>query len=77
MDIKPAYQSALTGIQRGMQGLERAAGEVASAERMNRGEAVSAEPLVDAKVYQRAVEANVKVLKTTNETLGTLLDEMA
>lgn len=36
-----------------------------------------AEPIVDLKLNQRGVEASIEVVKTADETLGTLLDEQA
>ena len=35
------------------------------------------EPIVDLKIYERSVEASAQVVKTADETLGTLLDIMA
>ncbi len=75
MEIKPAMQNALLGINRGMQGLARNAAEIASADSMRNG--VPIEPLVDAKMNRLQVEANVTVLKRVDETLGSLLDEKA
>ena len=78
MAITPASGQALAGIQRGMQGLERNAAEIASADRMN-GEPVHgvAEPLVEQIQNAAQVEASVKVLKTENDMLGSLLDVKA
>ena len=36
-----------------------------------------AEPIVDLKLNQRGVEASIEVVKAADETVGTLLDEMA
>jgi hypothetical protein len=78
MAITPASGHALNGIQRGMQGLQRTADEIASADRMN-GEAVRsvAEPLVEQIQHATQVEASVKVLQTENDMLGSLLDVKA
>ena len=78
MPITPASGHALNGIQRGMEGLQRSAVEIASADRMN-GEDVRsvAEPLVEQIQHATQVEASVKVLKTENDMLGSLLDVKA
>lgn len=76
MEIKSAMGNAVLGIRRGMEGLERNAAQVASAEQM-RGEASPLEPLVDSLSNQRQVEASVKVLRAVDEALGSLFDEKA
>lgn len=73
--INSAMNSALTGVRRGMEGLEHNASEVARAS--GSGDANVAEPLVDSIVNRRQVEANVDMLKTVDETLGSLLDVKA
>jgi hypothetical protein len=78
MAITPAGTSALTGIQRGMDGLQRTAAAIASTERMN-GSVTGgvAEPLVEQIQHAAQVEASVKVLQTENRMLGSLLDVKA
>lgn len=73
MEINSAFGNALTGIHRGMQGLERNSAELASAKMME-GKASPVEPLVRNKLDSVQVGANVKVISTLDETLGTLLD---
>lgn len=72
----------IQGVQNGMQGMESAARRIArggedgpqgSAE----GAGSLAEPIVDLKLYERSVEASAQVVKTADETLGSLLDIMA
>jgi flagellar hook-associated protein FlgK len=72
----------LQGVQDGMAGMENAARKIArggvdgpqgSAE----GAGNLIEPMVELKVYERSVEASAQVVKTADETLGTLLDMMA
>lgn len=78
MDVTSASHSALQGIQRGLNGLEKAATEIASADQ-NNGTATRgvAEPLVDQISARNQVEASVKVLKAEDEALGKLIDEIA
>ena len=72
MQIGPsAYQNALLGIERGMQRLEKAAGEIASA---NADPTALTGPILDLLAGRQQVEASVEALETINETLGTLLD---
>lgn len=78
MAITPASGFALNGIQRGMEGLQRNAADIASADRLNGTETRSvAEPLVGQIQNAAQVEASVKVLKTENDMLGALLDVKA
>ncbi|HSP00190.1 MAG TPA: hypothetical protein VLN90_01880 [Thioalkalivibrio sp.] len=78
MAITPASGFALNGIQRGMDGLQRNAADIASADRLNGTETRSiVEPLVGQIQNATQVEASVKVLKTENDMLGALLDVKA
>jgi hypothetical protein len=75
MAITPAGTSALAGIQRGMDGLQRSAAEIASAERMDgAGTEGLAEPLVAQIQHASQVGASVRVLETEHRMLGSLLD---
>ncbi|MBS3804016.1 MAG: flagellar biosynthesis protein FlgE [Oleiphilaceae bacterium] len=68
------------GIQDGMQGMDNAARRIArGGDDGPKGSAGSAgggliEPIVDLKLYERSVEASAQIVKTADETLGTLLD---
>lgn len=69
------------GVQDGMYGMENAARKIARAGVDGpQGTAESGnslvEPIVDLKLYERSVEASAQVVKTADETLGTLLDIM-
>jgi hypothetical protein len=70
------------GVQDGMMGMENAARKIArggvdgpqgSAE----GAGGMIEPMIDLKLYERSVQASAQVVKTADETLGSLLDIMA
>ena len=78
MSTISGFSSAVTGINRGMDGMRRNAQAIAS---QGTSEPVSVkavtESLVDLKSNSLQVEASAKVLSTQNEILGTLLDEMA
>ncbi len=75
MEIKDGFTNAISGIRRGMDGLDRNAAEIASA---SKGDGADiAESLVDSKINQLQVEANTNVIRTLDEVLGTLFDEKA
>lgn len=76
MDITSAYHSALSGVHKGLEGIDRSAAKLASAEQMSEHPS-PARPLLDGTIYQRHVEANVAMLRTVDETIGFLIDEMA
>ena len=72
----------IQGIQDGMVGTENAARKIARAgadgpQGTAEGAGSLVEPIVDLKIYERSVEASAQVVKTADETLGTLLDIMA
>lgn len=72
----------IQGIQDGMVGMENAARKIARAgadgpQGTAEGAGILVEPIVDLKIYERSVEASAQVVKTADETLGTLLDIMA
>ena len=73
--VTTTFNSSVSGIQRGLEGLNRNASSIAQAAKGEGNDIV--QPLVDSKMNQRHVEANVKVLKTQDDMLGSLLDEMA
>lgn len=69
----------IQGVQEGLQGME------ASARRIARGGAdgpqgtaadtgALIEPVIDLELYERSVQASAQVVRTADETLGTLLD---
>lgn len=74
--LPPASASgALNGIQRGIDGLQRNAAEIAGVSGPNGGEVRSmVEPLVELRMNVQQVEASVQVLKAEDRALGALLD---
>lgn len=72
----------IQGIQDGMIGMDNAARKIARAgvdgpQGTADGGGSLVEPMIDLKLYERSVEASAQVVKTADETLGTLLDIMA
>lgn len=69
----------IQGIQDGMMGMENAARKIARGgadgpQGTADGSSSLIEPIVDLKLYERSLEASAQVVKTADETLGTLLD---
>lgn len=76
------FSIGLQGVQDGMAGMENAARKIARGgvdgpQGTAEGAGNLIEPMVELKVYERSVEASAQVVKTADETLGTLLDIMA
>ncbi|MCC5796591.1 hypothetical protein [Methylophaga lonarensis] len=72
----PAIQSAMTGIQSGISKINRNAADIAS--QSVAGDAADlTRSLIDMRQNQLQVEASIKVVKTSNEVLGSLLDVKA
>ncbi len=72
----------IQGIQEGMAGMENAARKIARGgvdgpQGTAEGAGSLMEPIVELNLYERSVEASAQVVKTADETLGTLLDIMA
>jgi len=72
----------IQGIQEGMAGMENAARKIARGgadgpQGTADGAGSLVEPIVELNLYERSVEASAQVVKTADETLGTLLDIMA
>ena len=67
--------TSMMGIQRGMEGLNRNAASIAQASTGEGRDVV--QPLVESRINKLHVEANVKMLKTQDDMIGSLLDEMA
>lgn len=73
MNISP-MSSAMLGIHRGMQGMQKAAEEMAS----TKGEqAQLTEAMVGLKMQANLVEASAKVVRTSDDMLGSVLDIIA
>lgn len=75
MDIKAA-NSGIATIRQGLKGLDRDAAKVAHAA-ASEGRESPAEPLVESRQHRLQVEAGAKVVKTADEMLGALIDELA
>lgn len=76
MTISGLFGSALLGIQRGMNGLNRDAAQLASAKAMN-GQGPTVEPLVDSKVNRLQLEASAKAAQTIDQAIGSLFNDKA
>lgn len=76
MTIPSVWQSALQGVRRGFEGLDRNAENVT---RITGGDnqASVVEPLVAAVSQRLQIGANVEALRAADQTLGSLLDEKA
>jgi hypothetical protein len=74
--IAPTSQTALDGIQRGMQALHKATNEIAQAAVNGREPTEFVDPLVRALVAERAVEASAVVLKRSNDAFDSVLEAL-
>lgn len=75
MQITSALGNALYGIRKGLSDMNENAAEVAGAGTFNSPNAVDlAQPLVEFQVNRLQVEASAKVMKSVDESLGTLID---
>ena len=79
--ISNTLATGIQGIQDGMHGMENAALKIARSgvdgpQGSASGGSSLLEPIVDLKLYERSVEASAQVVKTADETLGTLLNIM-
>lgn len=78
MMINNALNIGIQGVQDGMRGMDGAARQIARGGVDGpRGSGGLIEPITDLKLYERSVEASAQVVKTADETLGTLLDVQA
>lgn len=85
--INNSFAIGVKGIQDGIAGADNAAKRIARAgvdgpqgtggENAVVGSGSIAEPIIDLKLYSRSVEASAQIVKTADETLGSLLDIMA
>jgi len=76
MAISPLNSPALQGLQRGLQGVRRSAGEIASP-RMLGGKFPTkdaARAMVELHQNEQQVASSAKALQAVNQTIGTLLD---
>jgi flagellar hook protein FlgE len=70
MSTIPAFQSALTGIQTGMQSLNQNSIKIANAQ--SSGDLT--EPLVNMMIDKLQVQASSKVIEASSDMIGSLLD---
>jgi hypothetical protein len=78
MSSIPALTSGVMGIQKGLDGLNRDAAQIASAKQLKNDSSTDlAEPLTNLVVDKQQVAVSAKVVKAADETLGTLLDVLA
>lgn len=73
-----AVQSAMSGIQRGMDGLKKNAADIASAKQLDSENPVDqTQSLVEMRENRTQVEASAKALQTINQTLGSIINVKA
>lgn len=80
MSTISAFQYGVLGIQRGLQALKGDAAKIASKDAMESSQAADAniiEPLANLTQDKLQVAASVKVIKSVNEAIGSLLDKKA
>lgn len=79
MNLSSIQQTGLDGIQRGLQGIEKAASEIVKIGINDdaSGSTSFVKPILELKLYERSIEASAKVVEVADEVLGTLLDTMA
>ncbi|MDH5391581.1 MAG: hypothetical protein OEY11_00210 [Gammaproteobacteria bacterium] len=79
MGILAVQNSAVMGIQQGLNNLRRNASEIASADQLNQAgkETDLVGAIVGVKQSEVQVQANAKVVSSVGEVLGTLLDTEA
>jgi hypothetical protein len=73
--INGVLETALGGMQSSLKALDKAAQKIATAP-VRRDEPTVADPLVDALVTQRSLEASAAMIRRADEALGTLLDAL-
>ncbi|WP_148864920.1 flagellar biosynthesis protein FlgE [Marinobacter fonticola] len=81
--INNSFAIGIQGVQDGMAGMEASARKIARAgtdgpqgTNTDSGNSLI-EPIIELNLYARSVEASAQVVKTADETVGTLLDIMA
>ena len=91
MEIQSAFNSGVQGLQRSTEAADRAAADIAAeTSAANEVEAASQPPesneqeipdlnqsIVDLKVAEHQAKASTEVIKTADDSLGTLLDVTA
>ena len=79
MGVLSVQNSALQGIQRGLEGMRQNAAEIASADQLNRaGKDTDLETsMVELNQNKVQVQASAKVVSALDEVIGTLIDTRA
>lgn len=79
MGILAVQNSAVMGIQQGLNGLRRNAAEIASADQLSQAgsETDLVGSLVGLQQAETQVQASAKVVSAVDEVLGTLIDTQA
>jgi hypothetical protein len=75
--ISGVLQGALGGVQSSLKALDAAAQKIATAPVRRDESAGLADPLVDALVAQRSLEASAALIERADDMFGALLDELA
>ena len=73
MNTISAFQSGVSGIQTGMQSLNKNAAKIANADTLQSATDLT-EPLVNIIRDEQQIQASSKVLEASNIMLGSLLD---
>ncbi len=73
MSTIPAFQSGLAAVQSGMQQLNKNANDIASLNQPGSDVNLTS-ALVSNLAAEQQIEAAAKVIKTSHDTIGTLLD---
>lgn len=74
--IKSIQSSALAGIHRAQSGMRSAAADIARAP-TEEGQGNITRSLVELHQHKQAAKANIQTLRTADDTLGILIDELA
>lgn len=79
MGVLSVQNSALQGIQRGLEGMRQNAADIASADQLNRaGKETDLETsMVELNQNKFQVQASAKVVSALDEVIGTLIDTRA
>ncbi|NOQ94036.1 MAG: hypothetical protein GQ547_05285 [Methylophaga sp.] len=73
MSTIPALQSGISGIQSGMQSLNRNAAKIADANAIQSGADLT-EPLVNMLLDKQQIQASAKVVEASSNMIGSILD---
>ncbi|GGK74008.1 hypothetical protein [Amphritea balenae] len=78
MNVTSALNTGVLGVNRGLDGVQKAASDIAGAGKPESPEQASGndvnKALTDLAVEKNAVAASTKVVQSAEETLGTLID---